>query len=278
MSSVEAQALYPAPRVVGLLFDKDGTLFDFNATWAGWLSRFIAELSGGDPGQAAALARAMQFDLLTTRFARTSPLIAGTMEVVVATVRGTLPEIDEDWLRERILATTSAAPQVEVAPLAPLLEKLAGAGLTLGLATNDAEAPARAHLARAGILDRFAFIAGYDSGHGAKPGPGMAEAFCAATGLPATACAMIGDSTHDLDCGRAAGMTTVAVLTGLAGREDLAPHADVVLPDIAALPGWLGLPDDPPARSGESDGNPSGTGARSLPPAAPLAPTGGGSR
>ena len=47
---------------------------------------------------------------------------------------------------------------------------------------------------------------------------------------------MIGDSTHDLDSGRAAGMTTIAVLTGLASRADLAPHADVVLDDIAALP------------------------------------------
>jgi hypothetical protein len=57
---------------------------------------------------------------------------------------------------------------------------------------------------------------------------------------------MIGDSTHDLDCGRAAGMTTVAVLTGLADRDDLAPHADVVLPDIGSLPGWLGLPETGP--------------------------------
>jgi phosphoglycolate phosphatase-like HAD superfamily hydrolase len=34
----------------------------------------------------------------------------------------------------------------------------------------------------------------------------------------------------------------VGVLTGLERREDLAPHADVVLDDIAGLPGWLGLP------------------------------------
>ena len=53
---------------------------------------------------------------------------------------------------------------------------------------------------------------------------------------------MIGDSTHDLDSGRAAGMVTVAVLTGVASRADLEPHADVVLADIAALPDWLGLP------------------------------------
>jgi phosphoglycolate phosphatase len=36
-------------------------------------------------------------------------------------------------------------------------------------------------------------------------------------------------------------MTAVAVLTGLATRDDLAPHADVVLDDISALPRWLGL-------------------------------------
>ena len=34
---------------------------------------------------------------------------------------------------------------------------------------------------------------------------------------------MVGDSTHDLRAGRAAGMRTVAVLTGLAGADELAP-------------------------------------------------------
>ena len=43
----------------------------------------------------------------------------------------------------------------------------------------------------------------------------------------------------DLVAGRAAGMVTVAVLTGLAPVDDLAPLADAVLPDIGALPGWL---------------------------------------
>jgi phosphoglycolate phosphatase len=50
---------------------------------------------------------------------------------------------------------------------------------------------------------------------------------------------MVGDSRHDLEAGRAAGMRTVAVLTGIAGAADLAPHADVVLADIGGLPGWL---------------------------------------
>jgi phosphoglycolate phosphatase len=50
---------------------------------------------------------------------------------------------------------------------------------------------------------------------------------------------MVGDSKHDLDAGRAAGMKAVAVLTGIATRADLAPHADVVLADITGLAGWI---------------------------------------
>ena len=52
---------------------------------------------------------------------------------------------------------------------------------------------------------------------------------------------MVGDSTHDLLAGRAAGMKTAAVLTGMANEGELAPFADVVMQDIGHLPGWLGI-------------------------------------
>ncbi|MBP7242019.1 HAD family hydrolase [Amaricoccus sp.] len=233
--------MQPPEPIRGLVFDKDGTLFDFQATWGIWCADFVRELAGADPARADALAAALGFDRDAGRFHPQSPVIAGTMEVVIAAALNALPGLDEAGLRRRVLETTAAAPQVEAAPLAPLLDRLRAAGLTLGLATNDAEGPARAHLGRAGVLDRFAFVAGYDSGHGGKPEPGMLEAFCRATGLPPSACAMVGDSAHDLASGRAAGMTTIGVLTGPATAEELAPLADVVLPGVAALPAWLGL-------------------------------------
>lgn len=107
------------------------------------------------------------------------------------------------------------------------------------MATNDAIAPARAHLSDAGIDGLFDFIAGSDSGHGAKPEPGQMLAFAAASGLAPYRIAMVGDSAHDLHAGRAAGMICVGVLTGMAGPDTLAPLADVVLPDIGHLPAWL---------------------------------------
>ena len=95
------------------------------------------------------------------------------------------------------------------------------------------------HLEDALIVDEMAFVAGYDSGFGAKPAPGQLLAFCQATGLSPADCAMIGDSAHDLEAGQAAGMFCIGVLTGPASRADLTPRADVVLDSIADLPGWL---------------------------------------
>ena len=114
-----------------------------------------------------------------------------------------------------------------------------GRGLRLGLATTDTELPARRHLAAAGVLEMFDFIAGCDSGWGGKPAPGQLLAFAAHLGMDPRQAAMVGDSTHDLKAARAAGMQAVAVLTGVAEAAELAPHADVVLPDIGGIAAWL---------------------------------------
>ncbi|MGL4280729.1 MAG: HAD family hydrolase, partial [Albidovulum sp.] len=134
------------------------------------------------------------------------------------------------------------AAEVDPVPavdLPPLYRSFRARGLKIGLVTNDAELPARLHLDRAQVAEYFDFIAGFDSGHGAKPDPGPLLAFARAEGLDPARVVMVGDSRHDLQSGRAAGMSVVAVLTGVAGRADLAPYADAVLPDIGHLPDWL---------------------------------------
>ena len=130
----------------GIVFDKDGTLFDFHATWSVWFADFIPAVTGGDAAKAAALAEALHFDLGGSRFAPTSPMIAGTMDDFDIAVRSILPELDAGDLRRLILTSTAAAQQVEATPLIPLLDRLLASGLTLGVATNNSEYPARSHL------------------------------------------------------------------------------------------------------------------------------------
>ena len=222
----------------GLLFDKDGTLFDFRVSWGSWAQEFLTRIAS-DAAHARRLGKAIGYELETGVFAPDSPVIAATAADIAAALAPQLPGTTVADLTERIDASAGQAPMAEAVPLRPLLSTLRGRGLRLGLATNDSEIPARQHLANHGITDCFDFIAGYDSGHGAKPGPGMCLAFASQLGLQPSRVAMVGDSRHDLEAGRAAGMRTVAVLTGIARREDLAPHADVVLTDIGAIPDWL---------------------------------------
>lgn len=222
----------------GLLFDKDGTLFDFRISWGRWAQGFLAQIAR-DAAHAERLGRAIGFDPATGSFAPDSPVIAATAADIAAALAPELPGVTVAELTDRIDASAAQAPMSQAVPLAPLMASLRDRGLRLGVATNDSEAPARQHLQNHGITACFDFIAGYDSGYGAKPGPGMCLAFARQLGLDPARVAMVGDSRHDLEAGRAAGMRTIAVLTGIARREELAPHADVVLTDIGEIPGWL---------------------------------------
>jgi phosphoglycolate phosphatase len=222
----------------GVIFDKDGTLFDFRHSWAPWVRRVLTALA---PDEAAALgmAQVLGFDPEMGHFAPGSIVIAATVEDSAREILPYLPGRDLAELTDQLNDWSMEVALSETVPLVPFLRGLKARGLKIGLATNDTEAPARAHLAGFGIEPLFDFIAGYDSGFGGKPDPGMLLAFLRQTGLQAGRVAMVGDSLHDLASGRAAGMRTVAVLTGVAGARDLAPFADVVLDDIGGIPRWL---------------------------------------
>lgn len=228
----------PESKIDGLLFDKDGTLFDFRISWGRWAATFLTSIAR-DAAHADQLAALIGYHIPTNGFAADSPVIAATATDIAEALLPGLPGTGLQDLTDRINATASTAPMAEVVPLRPLLAQFKARGLRLGVATNDTEDPARRHLAAHGITDCFDFISGYDSGHGAKPGPGMCLAFLTLFDLDPRRTAMVGDSLHDLESGRAAGMRTIGVLTGIATRDKLAPHADVVLSDIGAIPDWL---------------------------------------
>ena len=222
----------------GIIFDKDGTLFDFRLSWGAWAKSLLQEL-GETAERRVELGRAIGFDAETGQFAPDSTVIAGTPDQIAADLMPCFPGADGPAMIARINRLAAAAPMIPAVDLRAVLGALRACGLKLGVVTNDAEAPAHAHLAAAGITDLFDFVAGFDSGHGAKPAPGPLLAFCRATGLSPARVAMVGDSRHDLEAGRAAGMHRIAVLTGIATAADLAPHADAVLPDIGGLAGWI---------------------------------------
>ncbi len=225
----------------GIIFDKDGTLFDFGTTWEAWAAGFLVRICGQDLDRARRVGAAIGFDLDQRRFDRTSVVIAGTPEDIADALQSQFPDMARAELLSILNDEATLAPQAEAVPLLPFLTALRARDLRLGVATNDAEAPARAHLEAAHVVPCFDFIAGSDSGYGGKPDPGQLLGFCEATGLVPETVVMVGDSLHDLRAGQAAGMRRVAVLTGLAEASELAPYASVVLPDIGHIPAWIDM-------------------------------------
>ncbi len=226
-------------EIDGVLFDKDGTLFEFQATWAVWARQTIEDLSGGDHALCLALAQELGFDLNSNLFTPQSPIIAASVREIAELIQGVLPERSVEDIEMQLAVSAETAPLAPAVPLAAFLEALKELGLTLGVMTNDAESVAHAQLKQAGVFERFDFVAGYDSGYGSKPSPDPLLAFAAKMNLAPERVLMVGDSAHDLVAGRAAGMKTVAVLTGVAIEEELSPHADVVFPHIGHIPDWL---------------------------------------
>ena len=163
----------------------------------------------------------------------------GTLEEGADLIRPLVPARVAGLERYLLESSAKSRTMVPPVPLDPCWRGLRARGLVLGVATNDAEASAHAHLHAAGIAGHFDHVLGYDSGYKPKPAPDMLLGFAARAGLPPDSVAMVGDSPHDLHAGRAAGMVTVGVLTGLADAATLAPHADLVLPDIGHLPAHI---------------------------------------
>jgi phosphoglycolate phosphatase len=226
--------------VLAVLFDKDGTLIDFDATWGPATHAVIRALAAGDAGLMRAQAEVLHFSLDEKRFRPTSPLIAGSSASYGRMWGESLGRTDFAALKREIDHLTAIESLKALTPIgepARVLGALKAMGLRLGVATNDSEASARRQLSALGLAEAIEFVAGYDSGHGDKPDPGMVLAFARRLGLAPSAIAMVGDSRHDLEAARAAGALAIAVLSGPAKRAALAPYADHVVDDIAALPG-----------------------------------------
>ncbi len=222
-------------EINAILFDKDGTLFDFEASWSDATVELLDAVAPGDTREDAA--EAMGFDLRAMTFRPDSIAIAGTMDDLISALTSVV-EVPSGELREIVRLISADAAMVPVVDLPACLGELA-MSFELGIVTNDAEAVARRHLDQAGIADLFGFVAGSDSGYGAKPEADVVLAGVSALGAAPERCLMVGDSLHDLLAAKAAGVIPVGVLTGMASYDDLAPYAEVVLPNIGELEAWI---------------------------------------
>jgi phosphoglycolate phosphatase len=237
---------HDVPDLAGIdlvVFDKDGTLIDFDVMWAGWTIGLAEALSAaaGAP-LTGRLFAAFGFRADAGRAERGSPLGTHSMaelralavEVIVTAGRSradALRIVDEAWR-----APDPVGLAVPLADLGALFGRLRADGRLVAVATGDDRAPTVATLEALGVASLVDAIACPDDGHPAKPDPGMFAHLCATLAVAPARAAMVGDSSADLEMARAAGSgLVVGVLSGVGGRADLEPLADSIIASVADL-------------------------------------------
>ncbi len=225
-----------------ILFDKDGTLVDFDRTWGPAVDTVLRDLANGDENLYRQLCAASGL-AFGAHFLPCSPLIGEPTSVFAAAWAALLGQPADAAFFAKIDGLLCRATTAHLSPIGDpktVLAELAGQGYRLGLITNDADATARAHLRKLGVDHLMEFVAGYDSGFGAKPAPAPVLAFAAAVGVAAAEVVMVGDTAIDVATARAAGARAVLVRTGPNASEALhAATPDAVIDSIADLAAWL---------------------------------------
>jgi pyrophosphatase PpaX len=119
-----------------------------------------------------------------------------------------------------------------------VLRALHRAGHPMAIVTSKVDWLARRALELVGIAELFPVLVGCDSCTHHKPHPEPVERALALLGVAPRDALFVGDSSHDIESGRAAGVRTVGVTWGAFAREELeGAGADVVIDRVEALPG-----------------------------------------
>ena len=232
-----------------IVFDKDGTLFDFNASWRPIFLKAVDRLLSQMPHQAGlhtALCSTLGYDTAAGAFNEDGPFATATSEVTVhaaSTVLFQYADPQIPWSACEQLVRQEFAPllanSVDLTPVTDLetfLALLHEGGVRIALITSDDSGPTKAVLEHFHLTRFFDFIACGDSSYRAKPAPDALQAASAQLGVPLSHTAVVGDSVTDLHMAHAAGAAlAVGVLTGVGNHDSLSAAADLILESIAQI-------------------------------------------
>ena len=212
-------------RLLGLIFDLDGTLVDSAADLRQALNALLA----------AHGRRALLIDEVKN-------LIGDGMQALlqrafIATGEAMPPRgesaLFDDFLK--FYKNQKASKEQLYPDTIETLHGFRGQGIKIGLCTNKLYLPTMKLLDDIGIGSLFDFIAGADTFAVFKPHPGHVLGVAKALKIPPRHCAMVGDSVNDIRAAQGAKMASIAVAHGY-GTNVAALGADAIISGFAELP------------------------------------------
>jgi len=252
-----------------VVFDKDGTLIDFDAMWATWAETHAEKIIDhvvrpqcampADVEEACRSFRREYFAALD--YDATARTVGSNGELAcspMARIYRVAAEIASHYCNDATssaaidaavaVATEAAVPDpADVVPrgnLVQIFDAIAEMGAKMAVCTTDDRAPTEATLAHLGLTKYFvAMSCGDDGVVETKPSRAQIDLLCTAAadgGIAPRCTVMVGDTPKDMMLGKNAECDlTVGILGGASTVSDLVQHADCVVDSLERLPKLL---------------------------------------
>ena len=228
-----------------IIFDKDGTLMDFDAYWVTVsrtaIDRILSRMGRTDIPMETILSA---LGVKNGRTDMDGVLCKGTYEQMGRIVYDVLAEYQcavtcGDTVKAVIDAYRDCADAGGIKPacdnIAEVLTPLKGRNKTLMVATTDSPEMTHHCLCRLGIEELFDGIHTDDGMMPPKPDPFLVSEIGRTTGIPKERVVMVGDTMTDIRFAENAGISVIGVAANPENAERLSPYADAVIPDISYL-------------------------------------------
>jgi phosphoglycolate phosphatase-like HAD superfamily hydrolase len=233
-----------------VVFDKDGTLINFEFMW-GQLARAWVEAIALGPGTEALrhdLYQAWGYSPQNHRILPDSPLAMATTSQLLSVAAAVLYRHGLRWLEaeERVrqaIERTRSRPELALARLVRpagdvvgLFNRLRIAGARIAIATTDERASTLETLDLLGVSHLVDCAVCGDDGIAGKPAPDMLLVACSQLGMQPANTAVVGDTEADLLMAQRGGAgLRLAVLGGAGDPAVLERLADAVIPSVDSI-------------------------------------------
>jgi phosphoglycolate phosphatase len=226
-----------------IIFDKDGTLIDFDAMWGSWSLQLAERLQASiELDVRQALCECYGYDLSRRKVLPDGKLsctpmwrLRELMFEVVASFGVT--EIDASRAVARAWHVPDpvllARPFTDIQKLFLNIHRL---GIKIAIATTDDRSPTQSMLEAFGVKQLVTTMVCADDGIKAKPAPDMTTTICQRLNIHPSDVIVIGDTIADLQMARsAAAGYVIGVLSGVGSVANLTPLADLLIDTIDTL-------------------------------------------
>ena len=240
-------------KIKGIIFDKDGTLFNYAEVWGPVIKDSVDTIMMTFNVRNACEARQRMYELVGVDdkgnnysegfLFNHDKIVRIFFKLLNFCLKNHINPVQMYRLMTKFLNSQNRKvfiklSQMDFSGLQRIMADLSRRGIAIALVTNDITANAKGSLEVMGIDRYVRFLRTKESNCKRKPNSESIQQFCALFGLHPSEVAVVGDSIVDMEYAKAGGVGyTVAVMTGYGKRDVLERYADVVYDSISDLAG-----------------------------------------